>query len=41
MYLAGGIANVHLSARTRPLVEANVALSDLREGRVLRSVIVP
>jgi alcohol dehydrogenase, propanol-preferring len=41
LYLAGAIATDHLTARTRPLEEANEALSDLREGRVLRSVIVP
>jgi len=41
LHLAGAIATDHLTARTRPLEEANAALSDLREGRVLRSVIVP
>jgi D-arabinose 1-dehydrogenase-like Zn-dependent alcohol dehydrogenase len=41
LFLAGAIATDHLTARTRPLEEANEALSDLREGRVLRSVIVP
>ena len=41
LYLAGAIVTDHLTARTRPLAEANEALDDLREGRVLRSVLVP
>ena len=41
LYLDGTIATDHLTARTRPLEEANDALDDLREGRVLRSVLVP
>ena len=41
LYLAGTIATDHLTARTRPLEEANEALEDLREGRVMRSVLVP
>jgi D-arabinose 1-dehydrogenase-like Zn-dependent alcohol dehydrogenase len=41
LYLAGAITTDHLTARTRPLAEANDALEDLREGRVLRSVLVP
>jgi alcohol dehydrogenase, propanol-preferring len=41
LYLAGSIVTDHLTARTRPLEEANEALDDLREGRVLRSVLVP
>jgi propanol-preferring alcohol dehydrogenase len=41
LHLAGAIVTDHLTARTRPLEEANDALADLREGRVLRSVIVP
>ena len=41
LYLAGAIATDHLTARTRPLAEANEALHDLRAGRVLRSVLVP
>ena len=41
LYLAGAIATDHLTARIRPLAEANDALDDLREGRVLRTVLVP
>jgi 2-desacetyl-2-hydroxyethyl bacteriochlorophyllide A dehydrogenase len=41
LYLAGDIVTDHLTARTRPLAEANDALEDLREGRVLRTVLVP
>lgn len=41
LYLAGAISTGHLTARTRPLDEANEALEDLRAGRVLRSVLVP
>jgi D-arabinose 1-dehydrogenase-like Zn-dependent alcohol dehydrogenase len=41
MYLAGGIQTEHLTARARPLDEANEALEDLRAGRVLRSVLIP
>ena len=41
LYLAGAIVTDHLTARIRPLAEANEALDDLREGRVLRSVLVP
>ena len=41
LYLAGKIETAHLTARTRPLEEANEALEDLREGSVLRSVLVP
>jgi D-arabinose 1-dehydrogenase-like Zn-dependent alcohol dehydrogenase len=41
LYLEGGIETAHLTARVRPLAEANDALDDLRAGRVLRSVLVP
>jgi D-arabinose 1-dehydrogenase-like Zn-dependent alcohol dehydrogenase len=41
LYLAGKIETDHLTARTRPLDEANEALEDLRAGRVLRSVLIP
>jgi Zn-dependent alcohol dehydrogenase len=41
LYLDGVIVANHLVERTRPLAEANEALDDLREGRVLRSVLVP
>ena len=41
LHLAGRIRTDHLLDRVRPLAEANDALEDLREGRVLRSVLVP
>jgi propanol-preferring alcohol dehydrogenase len=41
LYLAGDLVTDHLTAGTRPLEEANEALEDLRDGRVLRSVLVP
>jgi alcohol dehydrogenase, propanol-preferring len=41
LYLAGHVSTDHLTERTRPLEEANEALDDLREGRVLRSVLEP
>lgn len=41
LYRAGRIRTDHLTARVRPLEEANLALEDLRAGRVLRSVLVP
>ena len=41
LYLAGRVRTDHLLDRVRPLDEANEALDDLREGRVLRSVLVP
>jgi len=41
MYLAGAVDVDHLVAHTRPLAEANLALADLREGRVLRTVLLP
>jgi propanol-preferring alcohol dehydrogenase len=41
LYLAGDLVTDHLTAGTRPLEEANEALEDLRNGRVLRSVLVP
>jgi threonine dehydrogenase-like Zn-dependent dehydrogenase len=41
LYLAGTITTDHLTARVRPLEEVNEALDDLREGRVLRSVLAP
>ena len=41
LYLAGRVRTDHLLDRVRPLEEANEALDDLREGRVLRSVLVP
>jgi 2-desacetyl-2-hydroxyethyl bacteriochlorophyllide A dehydrogenase len=41
LYRAGRVRTNHLTARVRPLEEANQALEDLRGGRVLRSVLVP
>jgi threonine dehydrogenase-like Zn-dependent dehydrogenase len=41
LYLAGAIVTDHLVETRRPLAEANEALEDLREGRVLRSVLLP
>jgi len=41
LYLADGIVTDHLTARTRPLEEANDALDDLRHGRLLRTVLLP
>ena len=41
LYLGGAIVTDHLTSRARPLEEANEALDDLREGRVLRSVLCP
>jgi propanol-preferring alcohol dehydrogenase len=41
LYLEGAIVTDHLTARIRPLAEANEALDDLRGGRVLRTVLVP
>ncbi|HVW16657.1 MAG TPA: alcohol dehydrogenase catalytic domain-containing protein [Solirubrobacteraceae bacterium] len=41
LYRAGRVRTDHLTARVRPLEEANEALEDLRAGRVLRSVLVP
>lgn len=41
LYLAGKLETSHLTASPRPLEEANEALEDLREGNVLRSVLVP
>ena len=41
LYLAGTIRADHLTTSTRPLEEANDALDDLREGRSLRTVLVP
>jgi S-(hydroxymethyl)glutathione dehydrogenase / alcohol dehydrogenase len=39
--LAGRISLGHLLESLRPLGEAQLALDDLRAGRVLRSVLVP
>jgi len=39
--LAGHVRTDHLTRRTRPLEEANLALEELARGEVLRSVIVP
>jgi propanol-preferring alcohol dehydrogenase len=39
LYLGGDIRVDHLTSRIRPLEEANAALEDLREGRVLRTVL--
>jgi propanol-preferring alcohol dehydrogenase len=39
LHLAGAIATDHLTSAIRPLGEANEALADLREGRVLRTVL--
>jgi D-arabinose 1-dehydrogenase-like Zn-dependent alcohol dehydrogenase len=41
LHLRGTVATDHLTAHVRPLEEANEALDDLREGRVLRSVLAP
>lgn len=41
LYLDGVIVANHLVDRTRRLAEANEALDDLRQGRTLRSVLVP
>jgi D-arabinose 1-dehydrogenase-like Zn-dependent alcohol dehydrogenase len=41
LYVDGRIRTDHLVERVRPLAEANLALDDLREGRVLRSVLLP
>lgn len=41
LYLQGTVSTEHLTADVRPLEEANEALDDLREGRVLRSVLAP
>jgi D-arabinose 1-dehydrogenase-like Zn-dependent alcohol dehydrogenase len=41
LYLAGTVRVEHLTANVRPLEEGNEALEDLREGRVLRSVLLP
>lgn len=41
LYLDGRLRLDHLVERTRPLAEANEAIDDLAEGRVLRSVLVP
>jgi D-arabinose 1-dehydrogenase-like Zn-dependent alcohol dehydrogenase len=41
IYLGGSLRTDHLTLGTRPLEEANEALEDLRDGRVLRSVLVP
>jgi D-arabinose 1-dehydrogenase-like Zn-dependent alcohol dehydrogenase len=41
LYLRGAVSTDHLTANVRPLAEVNEALDDLREGRVLRSVLVP
>ena len=41
LYLAGAIVADHLVATRRALEEANEALADLAQGRVLRSVLVP
>jgi S-(hydroxymethyl)glutathione dehydrogenase / alcohol dehydrogenase len=39
--LAGRISLGHLLESLRPLDEAQLALDDLRAGRVLRSVLIP
>jgi Zn-dependent alcohol dehydrogenase len=41
LYLAGTVTTDHLTSHVRPLAEVNEALDDLREGRVLRSVLAP
>jgi D-arabinose 1-dehydrogenase-like Zn-dependent alcohol dehydrogenase len=41
MRLAGRISLAHLLESLRPLEEAQLALDDLREGRVIRSVLLP
>jgi D-arabinose 1-dehydrogenase-like Zn-dependent alcohol dehydrogenase len=41
LHLDGRIETDHLTARQRPLEEANEALEDLRAGRVMRSVLIP
>ncbi len=40
-YLAGRVVVDHLLQAVRPLEQANAALDDLRDGRVLRSVLIP
>jgi 2-desacetyl-2-hydroxyethyl bacteriochlorophyllide A dehydrogenase len=41
LHREGRIAIDHLLEHVRPLAEANAALDDLREGRVVRTVLVP
>ncbi len=41
LHLAGRLRTDHLTAVQRPLEEGNAALADLRDGRVLRSVLIP
>lgn len=41
LHAQGAIAVQHMTESLRPLEEANVALEDLRAGRVLRSVLLP
>ncbi len=41
LYLDGSISVDHLVQHSRPLSEANEALDDLKQGRVLRSVLTP
>ena len=41
LYLDGSLQVEQLVDRTRPLAEANDAIEDLAEGRVLRSVLLP
>ena len=41
LYLDGTLRVDNLVDAVRPLAEANEALDDLREGRVLRSVLAP
>ena len=37
----GALSTQHLTGTQRPLLEADEALRDLREGRVLRTVLIP
>ena len=41
LYLEGSLRTDHLTARVRPLEQANEALEDLRTGAVLRGVLIP
>lgn len=41
LYLDGTIRADHLTTSTQPLEEANEALDDLRQGRSLRTVLIP
>ncbi len=38
---SGALTTDHLTRNRRPLIEADAALADLRDGRVLRTVLIP